>query len=97
MDIDLSHLIASGTDFDHLSIIYQVFAGLNAIHSQQIMHLDLKPENILLNLRGCVKICDFGLAMIHEHNSTSKMSSGVASLWYRAPEVHLKKKYDFGG
>lgn len=95
--MDLLRFIRSSIHFDHLPIIYQVFAGLNAIHSQQIMHLDLKPENILIDTQGCVKICDFGLAMAYEQSSNSEMTSGVAGLWYRAPEVHLKKKYTFGG
>lgn len=98
MDMDIYRLVSlSEQPFDHLPIIYQAFAGLNAIHSQQIIHLDLKPENILINQDGYVKICDFGLAEKHGEDSITTMSSEIGCLWYRAPELHLKKKYGFGG
>lgn len=95
--MDLYQLIQSSEPFSHLAVMYQVIAGLNAIHSKHIMHLDLKPQNILIDLKGCVKICDFGLAVMYDQNNISTMPSEAASLWYRAPEVHLKRKYDFRG
>ena len=48
---------------DHIQmIVYNVIAGLNYIHSANILHRDLKPANILINEDCEVKICDFGLA-----------------------------------
>lgn len=45
-----------------LNIVFQIAAGLEAIHAPGIIHRDLKPANILVNSEGFVKITDFGLA-----------------------------------
>jgi serine/threonine protein kinase len=43
--------------------MYQIFRGLNYIHSLNICHRDIKPPNILVN-QNLFKliICDFGSA-----------------------------------
>ncbi|HEX2574147.1 MAG TPA: protein kinase [Polyangia bacterium] len=46
-----------------LSIARDIAAGLEAAHSQQVVHCDLKPENILIEHgTGRVVLMDFGLA-----------------------------------
>jgi serine/threonine protein kinase len=50
------------------------------------MHRDLKPENVLV-LKGCTKICDFGLAK--EKLAAPPHTEYVATRWYRAPEQIL--------
>lgn len=37
-----------------------ILQGLQAVHSQGLMHRDLKPQNLLVNKEGLLKICDFG-------------------------------------
>ena len=62
---DLKKLVKSTIHLqpDHIQmIVYNVIAGLNYIHSANILHRDLKPANILINEDCEVKICDFGLA-----------------------------------
>jgi mitogen-activated protein kinase 1/3 len=62
---DLKKLIKSSIhlEADHIQmIVYNVIAGLNYIHSANVLHRDLKPANILINEDCEIKICDFGLA-----------------------------------
>lgn len=56
------------------------------MHTKKVLHRDLKSANLLLNNKGMLKICDFGLARYH-HDPSRRLTSGVATLWYRAPEI----------
>jgi glycogen synthase kinase 3 beta len=71
---------------------FQMFAGLNYIHSLGITHRDLKPQNILCNPdSGEVKICDFGSAK--QLVSGEKSVAYIASRYYRAPELIMGCEY----
>ena len=82
-------------------LFYQVFSGLNYLHSKNIVHRDLKLENILISeiekdketneKYFWVKIIDFGTAKIFEKNKNEK--AVVGSSYYIAPEV-LHKNYN---
>lgn len=50
-----------------LELLSQVLAGVEYFHRQQIVHRDLKPSNILATAEGNVKILDFGVARIVDH------------------------------
>lgn len=67
---------------------FQLFAGLNYIHSTGLCHRDMKPQNVLVDSsEGKLKICDFGSA---KHlNPSEKSVSYIASRYYRAPELLL--------
>ncbi|KAM3129673.1 hypothetical protein pb186bvf_018186 [Paramecium bursaria] len=75
------------TDLSVKEISYQIFQGLQQIHSKQIAHRDLKPENILIDRNEKVKICDFGSSKIIDKNG--KNTPYVVSRYYRAPELLL--------
>src|SRR5215468_5929137 len=49
-----------------LEIVFQVAAGLAAIHQQKLVHRDIKPSNIMVRFEGgggvTAKIIDLGLA-----------------------------------
>jgi glycogen synthase kinase 3 beta len=66
--------------------IFQLFAGLQYIHTLGISHRDLKPPNLVVDPEtGELKICDFGSAKILKPGDTSV--SYIASRFYRAPEL----------
>jgi hypothetical protein len=77
-------------------ICEEIFESVDFLHKQSpsIIHRDLKPTNILITtaLNGkFVKLCDFGLATIHEKEQSHTEAKGT--LKYMAPEV-LTRKYD---
>ena len=75
-------------------IAFQLLHATAYMHEKNIIHRDLKPANILI-YGNQIKICDFGLAKYFTYRKRSKNSFNVQTVWYRSPEVTLKKKYDF--
>ena len=54
-----------------------------AAHDRGVLHRDLKPANIMIDGRGHVRITDFGLARLAEHDSDGEIAGTPA---YMAPE-----------
>jgi len=70
----------------------QTARALGAAHEHGIIHRDMKPENIFLTQRKSgevVKIVDFGIAMIKEHGSLSRLTTDgilLGTPYYMSPE-----------
>mmetsp|Transcript_15764 Transcript_15764/g.34270 ORF Transcript_15764/g.34270 Transcript_15764/m.34270 type:complete len:429 (+) Transcript_15764:506-1792(+) len=84
---------------ERILVAYDLAAALRYLHSKNIAYRDLKPDNIGFDVRGDVKIFDFGLAreIIPEEkvdDDLYKMSGNTGSLRYMAPEVALDKPYN---
>lgn len=67
-----------------LSVTEQLCAGLNAAHERGVLHRDLKPSNIMLDREGCVRIMDFGLAILE--TDAEQQDHIVGTPCYMAPE-----------
>lgn len=72
---------------DAVSIILQSIEGLGYACARGIIHRDIKPSNLMLTEDGRVKIADFGLAKMIEHD-TQMTAAGTAmgSPNYMSPE-----------
>ncbi len=72
-----------------LAITAHVCDALSAAHELGIVHRDIKPANVLINMKGQVKVADFGLAKIEEPGTHGLTKTGYAmgTPDFVAPEV----------
>ena len=75
-----------------LAIVPPVCEALQYAHEHGIVHRDIKPENLLMDKSGRVKIADFGIAKIIDHDEAAEISlndsrtTAAGTPAYAAPE-----------
>lgn len=89
------------------NFIRQVLIGLSYLHGEDIIHRDIKGANILIDIKGTVKISDFGISKkITNDDSNNKAESNPegnkktmrraslqGSVYWMAPEVVKQTAY----
>jgi serine/threonine protein kinase len=75
-------------------VALQILCGLSYMHSNNQIHRDIKPGNILTNIKGQVKISDFGISKeLIDKEDFSKTFIGTRS--YMSPERVEGENYSF--
>jgi tetratricopeptide (TPR) repeat protein len=72
-----------------VDIMMQVAAGLHQAHLGGIVHRDVKPANIMVLPDGTAKVLDFGIALLSQANTASRLTpqgSMLGTLTFMAPE-----------
>jgi serine/threonine-protein kinase len=67
----------------------RVAEGLAVAHQNHIVHRDLKPGNILMGGGGRIKIADFGIAQVVDHEHLTSTGQILGSPAFMSPE-HLE-------
>ncbi len=75
-------------------IMKQICAGLQAAHTEDVIHRDLKPQNVLIDDRGHIRIMDFGLARSLEETGVTQSGVLVGTPDYISPEQVLGERGD---
>ena len=67
----------------------QILIGLAYLHKRNIIHRDIKGANILIDIKGGVKITDFGISkkLSPLNKQQNKRASLQGSVYWMAPEV----------
>lgn len=83
-----------------LLVAHDIASAFDYMHTNKVLHRDIKPQNMGFDVRGNIKVFDFGLAksLVPElqaqcgllYNLTAKSGS----LPYMAPEVAMAKPYN---
>jgi len=85
---DMLRSVGSLNEESTVFITVEIAAGLNALHSKELVFGDLKPENVLIHANGHVKLGDFGAT-----RSISSIGDDPVegTLCYLAPELFHRR------
>ena len=74
-------------------MIEEILLGVKCLHDQEILHRDLKPSNILVDLKGQMKLADFGLSrFLKEGESTVKTYGKGTQGWMPAEVIKARNE-----
>ncbi|XP_028397132.1 probable serine/threonine-protein kinase irlA isoform X2 [Dendronephthya gigantea] len=68
-------------------MIKEILLGIKFLHDQGILHRDLKPSNILVDLKGQMKLADFGISRVLKENQTTVKTFAKGTQGWMAAEV----------
>ena len=76
------------SELEGIRLIRQIAEALEIAHGAGILHRDVKPGNIMITQSGQAKLCDLGLARIHNVDESELYESGttLGSRRYMSPE-----------
>lgn len=92
----LGHCLREATllpDADVISVMTQLLDALQHAHERGVWHRDIKPSNLMVTRSGHLKLTDFGIARIDDHELT-RAGSVIGTPHYMAPEQHLAERID---
>ncbi|MGM0677583.1 MAG: protein kinase domain-containing protein [Pseudomonadota bacterium] len=77
-----------------LDVCAQVADALDYAHQQEVIHRDIKPANVIYDQdKGLVKITDFGIASVTDHNKT-RTGTILGTPAFMSPEQVAGKPVD---
>jgi len=68
-------------------LIHRLCVALDHAHAFDVVHRDIKPENVMIRRDGCMKLMDFGIAQIIDHQKLTMTGQLLGSPAYMAPEL----------
>ena len=78
----------------YIDIFVQIWAGVQSLHAQNLVHSDLKPNNVFLHREGgplIAKVGDFGVANWLPDKGASILSGKAGTEPYMAQERFTDK------
>ncbi|MEP6881367.1 MAG: protein kinase, partial [Dokdonella sp.] len=69
-----------------LKLFLTVCAAVSHAHTHLVVHRDLKPSNLMVNRNGEIKLLDFGIAKLVDHDASHASLQRVFTPEYAAPE-----------
>ncbi len=75
-------------------VTHRLCVALAEAHDGGVIHRDLKPENVMIRSDGVLKLMDFGIAQIIDHEKLTMTGQLLGSPAYMAPELIGGKPLD---
>ena len=78
-----------------LEIFFKIAEVVCKIHKKEIIHCDLKPSNILIDIRGNIRIIDFGVSLKKKEKiEFVKVSEGYSPIEIYSEKVEIDERTD---
>ena len=91
--------LPKSSTIERLVMAYDIASALRYMHSHNLVYRDVKPENVGFDVRGNVKVFDFGLARpldpeLRNAHGMYHLTARTGSIPYMAPEVAMMEPYN---